>query len=228
MPVIPAHERLIVALDVPDAAAARAMVVELSDSVVFYKIGLELAMGTGFFGLLDWLKAENKKVFVDLKFFDIPETVARAVKNLGDRGADFCTVHGNQAIMEAAAGERARTESAGGHRADQPRSRRPRRPRLQVRRRGARTVARAPRVPGALRWRRLVGAGGRAPAQGGAARIDRGDAGHPAGRQQDGLVRSEARDDAGEGDQGRRRLSRRRPADPRCEEPSRSGRCDPA
>jgi orotidine-5'-phosphate decarboxylase len=103
MPVIPAHERLIVALDVPDAAAARAMVVELADSVVFYKIGLELAMSTGFFELLDWLKAENKKVFVDLKFFDIPETVARAVKNLGERGADFCTVHGNQAIMEAAA-----------------------------------------------------------------------------------------------------------------------------
>jgi len=47
MPVIPAHERLIVALDLPDAAAARAMVVELSDSVAFYKIGLELAMGTG-------------------------------------------------------------------------------------------------------------------------------------------------------------------------------------
>lgn len=60
-------------------------------------------MSTGFFGLMDWLKAEQKKVFVDLKFFDIPETVARAVRNLGQRGADFCTVHGNQSIMEAAA-----------------------------------------------------------------------------------------------------------------------------
>ena len=103
MPAPPAHERLIVALDVADAAAARQLVVQLGGTVAFYKIGLELAMSTGFFGLLDWLKAEQKKVFVDLKFFDIPETVARAVKNLAERGADFCTVHGNQAIMEAAA-----------------------------------------------------------------------------------------------------------------------------
>ena len=103
MSVIPAQERLIVALDVPDAGAARALVAQLSDAVSFYKIGLELAMSSGFFDLLDWLKSENKKVFVDLKFFDIPETVARAVKNLAERGADFCTIHGNQAIMEAAA-----------------------------------------------------------------------------------------------------------------------------
>jgi orotidine-5'-phosphate decarboxylase len=100
---IPLRERLIFALDVPDANAARALVTRLDDSVVFYKIGLELCMSTGFFGLLDWLKAEDKKVFVDLKFFDIPETVARAVGNLAERGADFCTIHGNQAIMESAA-----------------------------------------------------------------------------------------------------------------------------
>ena len=60
-------------------------------------------MAPGFFELLDWLKAEHKKVFVDLKFFDIPETVARAIRNLSERGADFATVHGNQSIMEAAA-----------------------------------------------------------------------------------------------------------------------------
>ena len=100
---IPARERLIVALDVADAPAARALVVRLGDAAVFYKIGLELLMAPGFFDLLGWLGAEQKKVFVDLKFFDIPETVARAVKNLAERGADFCTVHGNQAIMEAAA-----------------------------------------------------------------------------------------------------------------------------
>lgn len=101
---IPARERLIFALDVPDAVAARKLVTQLDDSLLFYKIGLELCMSAGFFELLDWLKAERKKVFVDLKFFDIPETVARAVANLAARGADFCTVHGNQAIMEAAAG----------------------------------------------------------------------------------------------------------------------------
>ncbi|MCK5771081.1 orotidine-5'-phosphate decarboxylase [Algiphilus sp.] len=102
----PTRERLIVALDLPTAGAARELVLRLGDSVTFYKIGMELAMAPGFFELLDWLKAENKRVFVDLKFFDIPETVARAVRNLSERGADLCTVHGNQSIMEAAAGAR--------------------------------------------------------------------------------------------------------------------------
>lgn len=96
-------DRLIVALDLPEIPDAKALVVRLGDAATFYKIGLELFMSPGFFGLLDWLRAENKKVFVDLKFFDIPETVARAVKSLSERGADFCTIHGNQAIMEAAA-----------------------------------------------------------------------------------------------------------------------------
>jgi orotidine-5'-phosphate decarboxylase len=100
---IPARERLIVALDVPDIAGARALVQRLGDAVVFYKIGLELFMADGFYSFLAELRAQRKKVFVDLKFFDIPETVARAVKSLAERGADFCTVHGNQAIMEAAA-----------------------------------------------------------------------------------------------------------------------------
>ena len=106
---IPSHERLIVALDVPTAEQARAFVMRMGDTLSFYKIGMELHMAPGFFELLDWLKTQNKKVFVDLKFFDIPETVARAVKNLGERGADFCTLHGNQSIMEA--GARSKTGS---------------------------------------------------------------------------------------------------------------------
>jgi len=100
---IPPRERLIFALDVPDADAARALVERLGDSVEFYKIGLELCMAGGYFELLDWLVARNKKVFVDLKFFDIAATVASAVRRLSGRGATFCTVHGNQGIMEAAA-----------------------------------------------------------------------------------------------------------------------------
>lgn len=100
---LPTRERLIVALDVPDIQAARALVERLGDSAQFYKIGLELFMSGGFFEFLDELRGGGKKVFVDLKFFDIPETVARAVRSLAERGADFCTVHGNQAIMEAAA-----------------------------------------------------------------------------------------------------------------------------
>nr|WP_240954010.1 orotidine-5'-phosphate decarboxylase [Solimonas marina] len=103
MPMIAPQERLIAALDVPTAADARQLVATLGDAVHFYKIGLELLMAPGFFELLAALKAEQKKVFVDLKFFDIPETVARAVRNLSERGADFCTIHGNQSIMEAAA-----------------------------------------------------------------------------------------------------------------------------
>ena len=100
---IPAAERLIVALDLPEIPAAEALVKKLGDSVAFYKIGMELCMSPGFFELLEWLRGRGNKVFVDLKFFDIPETVARAVSALSERGAQFCTIHGNQAIMEAAA-----------------------------------------------------------------------------------------------------------------------------
>lgn len=100
---IPAHERLIIALDLPTADAALALVHRIGDAGAFYKIGLELLMAPGFFDLLDTLKGRDKKVFVDLKFFDIPETVARAIRNLSERGADFATLHGNQTMMEAAA-----------------------------------------------------------------------------------------------------------------------------
>jgi len=100
---IPAAERLIVALDVPQAEAARALVEQLGDAVQFYKVGLELFMAGGYFELIDWLAARQKKVFVDLKFFDVPETVRSAVRALATSGASFATVHGNQAIMEAAA-----------------------------------------------------------------------------------------------------------------------------
>ena len=99
---IPDRERLIFALDVPDADAARRLVETLDDSVVFYKLGLELMMAGGYDELLEWMVARNKKIFADLKFFDIPATVAAAVSRLNGRGVTFTTVHGNQAIMEAA------------------------------------------------------------------------------------------------------------------------------
>ena len=100
---IPSRDRLIFAMDVADASEARQTVEHLGDSVQFYKIGLELFMAGGYFELLDWMVARDKKLFVDLKFFDIPATVAAAVKRLNGRGVTFTTVHGNQAIMEAAA-----------------------------------------------------------------------------------------------------------------------------
>jgi orotidine-5'-phosphate decarboxylase len=100
---IPARERLIFAMDVADPDAARRIADTLGDSVQFYKLGLELCMSGGYFELLDWMVGRGKKVFVDLKFFDVPATVGSAVRQLRNRGVTFATVHGNQAIMEAAA-----------------------------------------------------------------------------------------------------------------------------
>jgi len=97
-----ARERLIFAMDVPTADDARRLADTLGDSVAFYKLGLELFMSGGAFELLDWLVGRGKRVFLDLKLFDVPATVAGAVRNLRNRGITFTTVHGNQAIMEAA------------------------------------------------------------------------------------------------------------------------------
>ena len=90
-------------MDVPDCDQARSLAEELGDSVIFYKLGLELMMSGGYFELMEWLLQRDKKVFADLKFFDIPATVGSAVRQLKDRGASFVTVHGNRSIMEAAA-----------------------------------------------------------------------------------------------------------------------------
>ena len=99
-------ERLIVALDVATPNEAKVLVERLGDAARFYKVGLELFMAGGYFELLEWLVQRGNKAFVDLKFFDVPETVRRAVANLRGRGVSFATVHGNQAMMEAAAQEK--------------------------------------------------------------------------------------------------------------------------
>ncbi len=98
-----AEDRLIFAMDVPETSQAKALAEELGDAVTFYKLGLELMMTGGYFELIDWLAGNGKKVFADLKFFDVPATVGRAVSRLASRGVTFTTVHGNQGIMEAAA-----------------------------------------------------------------------------------------------------------------------------
>lgn len=100
---IPTHERLIMALDVPSVAEAKALVEQLGDAVSFYKVGLELFMTGDYYELIHWLNIQQKHVFADLKFFDVPETVARAIRVLSRHGVDFATVHGNDAIMAAAA-----------------------------------------------------------------------------------------------------------------------------
>lgn len=103
---IPTNERLIMALDFPSIAQAQALVEELGDSVVFYKVGMELFMSGDYFAFIEWLKSRNKKIFVDLKFFDIPATVGRAIKALSSKGVDMATIHGNDSIMQAAAKEK--------------------------------------------------------------------------------------------------------------------------
>jgi orotidine-5'-phosphate decarboxylase len=100
---IPAAKRLIIALDVPTGAQARGLVEDLGDTVSFYKVGLELFTGDDGFAMVDWLTRRDKEVFVDLKFFDVPATVARAVSQLRGRQVSFATVHGNDAMMRAAA-----------------------------------------------------------------------------------------------------------------------------
>jgi len=102
-PIIPANDRLIMALDVPTVSAAKELVTALDDSVVFYKVGLELFMSGDAFARVNWLRDRDKKVFVDLKFFDVPATVGRAVSQLNGLGITFATIHGNDAIMQAAA-----------------------------------------------------------------------------------------------------------------------------
>lgn len=100
------EERLIFALDVPDPGEARRLVTTLREAVRFYKVGLELFLAGGSFELVDWLIEQDKNVFLDLKLYDIPETVARAVRRLRDRPVSFLTVHGDGAILEAACREK--------------------------------------------------------------------------------------------------------------------------
>lgn len=95
-------DKLIVAIDVPDYDAARDLVNALGDTVSFYKIGLELLFSGGL-DLAAELKGEDKRVFLDLKFLDIGNTVERAVANAAAMGVDFLTIHGHDSkTMKAA------------------------------------------------------------------------------------------------------------------------------
>jgi len=99
---IPARERLIFALDVPDLDQAKKLVATLDDSVMFYKLGLEFFLSGNYFELAAELKERGKKIFADLKLFDIPATVAAAVRQLARHEVNFCTVHGNDGMLRAA------------------------------------------------------------------------------------------------------------------------------
>jgi len=103
---VPPRERLIAALDVPSVTDARRLVARLGDAVHFYKLGLELMASGDYFTLVDELADAGKKLFLDLKLLDIPETVARAVRSLRERRAHFVTVHYEGRVLEAAVREK--------------------------------------------------------------------------------------------------------------------------
>jgi orotidine-5'-phosphate decarboxylase len=102
-------DRLIVGLDLPDAPSARAMAAILEPSVSFFKLGLGL-IASGGLDLAADLKAEGRRVFLDLKLFDIGATVTRAVRSITARlEPDFLTVHGDPQVVRAAVAGRAGT-----------------------------------------------------------------------------------------------------------------------
>ena len=92
---------LIIALDFESAEKARELVRRLGDAVSFYKVGLELYAAAGM-ALVRELAAEGKQVFLDLKLYDIGETVKRAVAQVAASGAALTTVHGSRAVTRAA------------------------------------------------------------------------------------------------------------------------------
>ncbi len=96
---------MIYALDVDSQDEAERWVDRLGEHIHFYKVGLQLFLA-GWFHVIDMILHRGHKVMVDLKFFDIPETVALAVRELKHRGATFITVHGNDPILRAAVQER--------------------------------------------------------------------------------------------------------------------------
>ena len=101
MSKIEPRDRMIVALDLPSVDDARAMITKLGDSVTFYKIGMELVYAGGL-DLVRQLSSNGKKVFLDLKLHDIPNTVEKATQRVADLGATFLTVHAFPQTMKAA------------------------------------------------------------------------------------------------------------------------------
>jgi orotidine-5'-phosphate decarboxylase len=96
-----ADNRLIVALDLPNVLDGLALAEELGDTVSFYKIGLGMLSGGGL-ALAAELKEKGKRVFLDMKFFDIGATVTRAVAGIAQYDLDFLTVHGDPHVVRAA------------------------------------------------------------------------------------------------------------------------------
>jgi orotidine-5'-phosphate decarboxylase len=99
------NERIIFALDVPNPDEAKQWVRKLDGDIKFFKVGLELFLA-GWWDMVDYIIDRGNKVMLDLKFFDIPETVHLAIQQVKDRGVTFATIHGNDAIIKAALSDR--------------------------------------------------------------------------------------------------------------------------
>ncbi len=105
MKTINLNERIIFALDVPNPEEAKQWVKKLDGDIKFFKVGLELFLA-GWWDIVDFIIDRGNQVMLDLKFFDIPETVHLAVQQVKDRGVSLTTIHGNDAIIRAAVADR--------------------------------------------------------------------------------------------------------------------------
>jgi orotidine-5'-phosphate decarboxylase len=106
---IPIEKRIIFALDVETVEEAKHWVEKIESRVKFFKVGFQLFLA-GWFPIIEWILARNLEVMLDLKFFDVPETVASAVKQLQEKGVTFATVHGNDHILRAAVAHKKETK----------------------------------------------------------------------------------------------------------------------
>lgn len=98
-----ADDRIIAALDVNSFEKMKSIVEQLGNLVSFYKVGMELYYAEGS-KTVEWLREQGKQVFLDLKMYDIPNTVAQGISSVSEWGADLITIHagGGRAMMEAA------------------------------------------------------------------------------------------------------------------------------
>ncbi len=103
------NERIIFALDVPNPSDAKQWVAKLDGDIKFFKVGLELFLA-GWWDIVDFIIDRGNQVMLDLKFFDIPETVHLAIQQVKDRGVTFATIHGNDAIIKAAISDRGKVK----------------------------------------------------------------------------------------------------------------------
>ena len=108
-PIVP-RDRLIFPLDVPTNEEAVELIDRLGDAVTFYKVGLELIIGGRYLELVELLARRDKKVMLDGKLFDVPETVRAAVRQAAKQRITFATVHGNDEMLKAAVAVKGSTQ----------------------------------------------------------------------------------------------------------------------